>query len=225
MSWKNLTIGLIPDGNRRWATKYQKSPKEAYCAAAQRTAEVVMTLRNKGVKQIYIYGASAGNIAHRDPSILKFLIDAFIETFSTHNDAASGTGVKLSIIGDTSPIQLSGLEQFDRLKELDDVEATTNCIIAFNHSLSWEIKVAASHCRDAREFTGDELIQALPTINLPQLDMVIRTAGEKRLSGFFPLQTIYAELFFVDTLWPDFNVFQLEAIMSEYITRKRTFGR
>lgn len=225
MSWNGLAVGLIPDGNRRWAEIHEKPLHDAYTVAAQRTAEAVLALRDRGVHDLLIYGASAGNVRYRDPRTLSILVEAFVDTFQSSLHGPGQTGVQLSVVGDLSPLQLWAVREFDRINRFHDPHGEMNCVIVFNYSVEWDLSQGLESASDSTPLTASNLLANLPSRHLPHLDLVIRTAGEKRLSGFLPLQTTYSELFFLDTLWPDFTISQLDAVIVDFHQRKRTFGR
>ena len=173
----------------------------------------------------YIYGASPGNVRNRNPETLQILVNAFIGTFQSRLQGSQATGIQLSVIGDLFSLQLASLREFDRLQQLHDSYGKMNCVIMFNHSLEWELSEAINNIGDCNSITVSELLAHLPTRHLSPVDLIIRTAGEKRLSGFLPLQSTYSEQFFLDALWPDFAISQLDTIIGDFHQRKRTFGR
>src|SRR5579862_822023 len=136
LAWNGLVVGLIPDGNRRWAKMHKRPLQDTYAIAAQRTAESVIFFRDRGVKHLYLYAASPGNVQHRDPAIWNTLVGAFVSTFRSTISALPRTGISFSLFGETSGVPAP---DFTWLKELQDPSGTLNCGIVFNYSVEWEL--------------------------------------------------------------------------------------
>jgi len=220
-------IALIPDGNRRWAKLHDVPPLEGHQAGAKTMHRVVDYLANRGIKYLTLWGFSTDNWkrSHDEVSSLFQLLAGWIE-----GDAPwlNTNGVQLRHIG-----RFDEVPQFLQLAINKAVELTQNnngmtLTLAFNYGGRGELvdavrrlidKGIPSHLVDEKRFSS-----CLYTNGMPDVDLVIRTADEFRLSNFMLWQTAYSEYFFTEALWPDFGVEELEKALKAYSERKRRFG-
>ncbi|MEM3791264.1 MAG: polyprenyl diphosphate synthase [Candidatus Micrarchaeaceae archaeon] len=225
-----LSIGLIPDGNRRWARSHRFSIAQAYSRGVKKFIDFSEWCLEKGVKNISVWAFSTENV-YRE----KKEKDALFRIYSRvardreiigrlHKNKAA-----LKIVGDRSLIPKS---LFERLKK---VEAETSkykerrifLLIGYggrNDIVHAAIRIARQHIPFNR--INEETFKSfLSSKEIPDMDLVIRTSGELRLSGFLPWQCSYSELYFSPKLWPDFDKRDLEDALLDYSSRTRRFGR
>ncbi len=218
-------IGFIMDGNGRWAKQRGKSRNFGHKKGADVIEELVEYAFNNGVEVISLYAFSTENWSRPQDEIdtIFELLRKFIERYSNklHKEK-----IRLVISGDIERLpkglKNACLREVDRNK--DFTEHTVN--IALNYGSKDEIVRACNLLlnQGKTQITENDLEENLYTHGLPDIDMIIRTSGEHRLSNFFLWQSAYAELYITDVLWPDFNPVELQKAMDWFSTRKRRFG-
>jgi len=220
-------IGIIPDGNRRWATIRGVPKIEGHQAGADKMHQVVDNLIRLGVKYLTVWGFSTDNWQRDEDEVRSIfnILELWIKKDSTwlHEN-----NVRLRHIG-----RLHELSQSlqDTIKSAVDKTAYNSGMtlnLAFNYSGRAEI-VDAMRRLVADRVSQDLIDEAMAshylyTDGTPDVDLVIRTAGELRLSNFMLWQTAYSEYYFSPVLWPDFDVVELEKAIKAYGERHRSFG-
>ena len=210
-----LHVGIIPDGNRRWAKTHGVDLHTAYLEGYENVKRIVRSLYELGVRIVTVYGLSMENCLHRPPNE-KLVIEkvAVYALQDLRNDEfLRDNRIRILIIGD--PGRFSRAVEAEALKTskaLDEGDGGLLTILIC-YSGRWE----------AEEYTLKGLVP--PSLLLPPIDLVIRTGGARRLSGFPPLASDYAELYFSSKLWPDFTVKDVLEALKWYADQKRNFGR
>lgn len=219
-------VAVIMDGNGRWATARGKNRSFGHKKGADVVSDIIDAAFSHGVYALSLYCLSCENLA-RPADEVKRLIELLQKGIIKEGERALKNGVKFVISGDKSI--LSG----KALKTVCDLEKkTSGCTahvlnLCFNYGSRQElVRAAELIARSGEKTVTPELIQSyLYTADLPDVDLVIRTGGEKRLSNFLLWQSSYAELFFSDTLWPDFAADELISALEWFASRKRRFGK
>ena len=217
-------IAIIPDGNRRWAKENKTSIKVAYENAINyiKTKKIIESTIKEGVKFFSIWGFSTENWKRGETereSIFKTIFKA-IESFEKRMDKDR---YKFVSIGrrDRIPKYLALKIKFLEEKTQDFDRITI--ILAIDYGGRNEI-IRAVNKSKGNKMTEEDFRKFLDTKDIPDPDMIIRTGGEKRLSGYMPFQAAYSELFFTGKLFPDFSVKDMERVIDEFHKRKRRFG-
>lgn len=228
-------IGVIMDGNGRWAKKRMQPRIMGHKAGMDALQAVTIKASELGVKVLTVYAFSTENWT-RPVDEVKFIMSLPVEFFDKYVPELHKNNVKVQMIGDTSRLPKDTLDALNRARELTKRNSGLILNFALNYGGRAEIvsavKQIAQDVLDARFNTGDiteELIaNYLNTATLPYLyrdpDLIIRTSGELRLSNFLPWQSAYSEFYFTDVLWPDFKEKGLVAAIEEYNRRHRRFG-
>jgi undecaprenyl diphosphate synthase len=217
------TVAIIMDGNGRWAERRGLPVAEGHRAgtrALRRTVEAAIDL---GVESLAVYAFSTENWT-RPPEEVDLLMEIFTETIERELPDLVRQGVRTRFIGrrDRAPDALR--ERMAALEAETEENRTLNLWIAFDYGGRAEIVDAANRAvREGRE-VDEETFASYLTPEMPDPDLLIRTSGELRISNFLLWQLAYAELVFVDTLWPDFGEEQLRAAVDDYASRRRRFG-
>ena len=217
-------IGIIMDGNGRWATGRLLPRTAGHRAGVKNITPVVAHALEKGVSCVTLYAFSTEN-KNRPQTEVKTLVGLIKKQLKPMTRDLIARGARVIISGDRSYFPddvravLAEVES-----ENTDVDAQT-VNIALNYGGRAEILRAAAIAAQSGEITEQSFERGLYTSGLPSLDMIIRTGGEKRLSNFLLYQAAYSELFFTDTLWPDFGTAELDDMLSEFNTRTRRFGK
>lgn len=218
-------IGIIIDGNRRWATERGLSTYEGHLQGSRRIKDVVLWAKEAGITNLIIYTFSTENWK-RSEEEKKYLFDILADAIDTYVQELAPHGVRIRCIGQR--------ERFSKVfqEKIHDAEVLTQqhtaCTVTFALSYGGRAEITQAVntllVGDKREVTEEDITKVMWTSGIPDPDIIIRTGGEKRLSGFLPWQSVYAELFFVDEYWPAFSKETFTAILSEYGKRERRQG-
>jgi undecaprenyl diphosphate synthase len=220
-------VAIILDGNGRWAMSRGLPVAEGHregTRALRRTVEAAIDL---GIGSLVVYGFSTENWT-RPPDEVDSLMEIFGETIDRELPDLAKQGVRVRFLGrrDRAPEALQ-----DKMADLEARTGTNDRLdlwIAFDYGGRAELADAAKRLIQAgippEEIDEDTFARALYEPELPDPDLLIRTAGDQRISNFLLWQLAYAELFFVETPWPDFGEADLRAALMEYASRERRFG-
>ncbi|MDX6369961.1 MAG: undecaprenyl diphosphate synthase [Gaiellaceae bacterium] len=217
-------VAIIMDGNARWARKRGlpiAAGHRAGTKALRRTVEAAIDL---GVDSLAVYAFSTENW-NRPPDEVELLMEIFTETIERELPDLVRQGVRTRFIGrrDRAPAALQ--ERMAALERETEQNAQLSLWIAFDYGGRAEIVDAANRAVAAgREVDEETFGSYLNAPGMPDPDLLIRTSGELRISNFLLWQLAYAELVFVDTLWPDFGEDALRAALDDYASRRRRFG-
>ncbi|TMJ94443.1 MAG: di-trans,poly-cis-decaprenylcistransferase [Actinobacteria bacterium] len=215
------------DGNGRWARRRRLPVAAGHRAgtrALRRTVEAAIDL---GVESLCVYAFSTENWS-RPPAEIDALMEIFTETIERELPDLARQGVRTRFIGrrDRATPELR-----DKMAELEEETAANERLqlwIAFDYGGRAELVEATRRIAedgvDPRDIDENAIASRLHAPEMPEPDLVIRTSGELRVSNFLLWQLAYAELVFVDTLWPDFGERQLRHALVEYANRRRRFG-
>lgn len=224
-------VAIIMDGNGRWATKRGLPRVAGHGAGAEAVRKTLKAAVKNGVEVLTLYAFSSENWRRSEEEVsdLKGLLGYYLER---ELDELEREGVRLRLIGDYKAFGSQLVERLERAVERTAHNDRLTLVVALNYGARNEIAGAARDLAaqvatgklDPAEIDEVRLGAMLMTSDLPELDLLIRTSGEKRLSNFLLWQSAYAELVFVDTLWPDFDETALRAALDEFAGRQRRFG-
>ncbi len=221
------SVAIILDGNARWAEARGLPVSEGHregTRAVRRTVEAAIAL---GVRSLAVYAFSTENWT-RPPEEVTDLMEIFGETIERELPELAEQGVRSRFIGRRDRVPSSLREQMERLERETEANDTLLLWIAFDYGGREELVRAARQLVEdgvpADQIDEAAISSRLYAPDLPDPDLLIRTSGELRLSNFFLWQLAYAELVFVDTLWPDFGEADLRSALGEYASRRRRFG-
>jgi len=224
-------VAIIMDGNGRWAQQRGLPRVAGHRAGAEAVRRALQAAADHGVQVLTVYAFSSENWRRSTEEIsdltalMRFYLERELKTLEKE-------GVRLKLIGDYSAF---GSEMVDRLEKAVDRTAGNSrltLVIALNYGARAEI-AAAARSLAGKALMGDMQLKAineaaiegeLQTANLPDLDLLIRTSGEVRLSNFLLWQAAYAELLFLDLLWPDFDEQAFANALKIFAARQRRFG-
>ena len=215
-------VAIIMDGNGRWAKKRMLPRKVGHQRGVEAVRNLVRSLQGSGLDCLTLYAFSSENWKRSEDEVddLMNLMRKFIK--SDLQDFIDN-GVRLKIIGDwrgLAPDIVAMLE--DALEKTSS--GTHTVAVALNYGSQQEIARAAAKAAAIGEVNERSIAAHLDTADLPPLDLLIRTSGEIRLSNFLLWQSAYAEMLFVDTLWPDFTPEMLKQALDDFAQRERRFG-
>ena len=219
-------IAFILDGNKRWAKKNNVSNVIGYSKGFENIKNLVSFSLNIKLKNLTLYALSSENF-HR--SSLDLIYDIIYKNFSKYfEDLVVDNDVKIKIFGSRKNLPNKILDIFENIEKLSLNNSTLNLNIAFNYGFKHEIKNVLKKVRNNSleiNLNNEQEIDKLFDIGkFPDPDILIRTGGYKRLSNFIMYNLTYTELFFTDTLWPDFSEEEFNDIIKEYSNIRRKYG-
>ena len=224
-------VALIMYGNGRWAAKRGLPRAAGHRAGAEAVRKTLKAAVKAGVEVLTLYAFSSENWRRSEEEIsdLKGLMGYYLER---ELDELAREGVRLLLIGDHKAFGPQLVERLERAVEKTRNNDRLTLVVALNYGSRDEIAAAARRLAgqaakgelDPSEIDEARFGRELATQGLPELDLMIRTSGEKRLSNFLLWQAAYAELVFLDTLWPDFDDAALGSALAEFGSRQRRFG-
>lgn len=224
-------VAIIMDGNGRWA-KRRGLPRTAGHAQGARVVEQILEEADHlGIRYLTVYAFSTENWARPDTEV-KTLMNLLRTYMKTSLAKCAKNNVRIRVIGDKSRLDEDLQRSIANLEESTKTNTGIGFQIAINYGARDEMRRAVTELAQrvkagtlAPEEISEEMIsEALDTRGIPDPDLLIRTCGEQRLSNFLMWQLSYAELYFTDAAWPDFNKEELEKAIDAYNHRERRFG-
>lgn len=224
-------VAIIMDGNGRWAKERDLPRSDGHSAGAQRVLDLMESIRKHGISYVTLYAFSTENWK-RSQEEVSFLMDLLAQFLDENQEKIKANKIRLLVTG-----RMEELPDFcvERLKKViaytaQDYEYTL--ILALNYGGRQEITDAVRKiaCKvkdgslDADSITEQTIAGHLYLPDVPDPDLMIRTSGEERISNFLLWQLSYAEFYFTDVYWPDFDDSQLEKAINTYYKRNRRFG-
>ncbi len=221
-------VAIILDGNRRWAKERGLSSWQGHLKGMQRVEKTVSYLGKLGVRVLTLYAFSVENW-RRSQSEVSYLMRLFEKFLDKNFEKLNRQGVCLRCLGELSKFPASLKRKLEAAIERTKNNSKMILNVALNYTGRDEIKRAVQKIIAQKletEQINEELIsQNLDTGGLPDPDLIIRTSGEQRLSGFLLWQAAYAEFYFVKVYWPDFDEAEIDKAIDEFQRRQRRFGR
>ncbi len=221
-------IAIIPDGNRRWAKEHRLSPLQGHKRGVEVFEKVGIAAIERGVKHLTFWGFSSDNWKRPKPEV-RYLMQLIRWVFSEKIHDLHQKNIRLNFIG--------RLDEFtqDLQRVIEKAKATTAkntrgiMTIALNYGGREEIidmiRKAISLRMQPNQVTMTSAQQLLYAPSMPNVDLIVRTSGEERLSGYLPWEGVYSELYFSEKYWPDFTPRDLDDALAEYSKRQRRFGK
>ena len=216
-------IGIIMDGNGRWATRRHLPRSSGHRAGVKNIEPVLKCLLNAGVDCVTLYAFSTEN-KDRPKDEVDTLVDLIRKRLKPMMRKVIDKGARIMFSGERDYFP-DDVQSIMHEVESANLDAGKIVNIALNYSGRAEIVRACMLAAQKGEITKQAIESELYTASLPDVDMIIRTGGEKRLSNFLLYQAAYSELFFTDTLWPDFEENELNSMLKEFSGRTRRFGK
>lgn len=216
-------IGFIVDGNRRWARARNLSVIEGHKEGAKRLGDVIEWLLKKNINTAIFYCFSTENWNRPKEEVYALMM--LIEQYLAKLMEEVNKNARIRFIGERERFSEKTQTYIRMLEEKTCEHEGITVVIALSYGGRSEIVRAAKHAVEDGVVISEETIsERLYTKDTPEPDIIIRTSGEKRLSNFLTWQSVYSELFFIDTLWPDFTEAEFEDILREYALRERRRG-
>ena len=221
-------LGIILDGNRRWAKSNRLAKIEGHKRGYENLKDISTYALNRGVKYLSAYMFSTENW-DRSLKEINYLMNLAHRMLTHDLEDMNKENIKIVWLGSPDRLSKKLVSALRRAEELTKNNTKGTLCVCFNYGGKQEI-VDSVKSIISKGIKPDDIIDGTVSDNLyasdiPPIDLVVRTSGEQRLSGFMLWRAAYAELFFVDKAWPDFDKNDLDAAISEYSRRNRRFGK
>lgn len=216
-------LAIIMDGNGRWAKSRGKKRYFGHNEGAKKIREITEFCMQIGIKFLTLYAFSTENW-RRPKEEVDFLMNLLEKFLKRERKTYLQSQIAFKTIGDISILPIKIQQQIATLEEQTKHFGGLMQILALNYGSKDELRRAFLKLKEHPNITEEDIEQCLDTAGIPEVDMLIRTGGEQRLSNFLLWQSAYAELFFTKTLWPDFSCNELKAMLEEFSLRQRRFG-
>jgi undecaprenyl diphosphate synthase len=221
-------VGIILDGNRRWAKARNLPGVEGHRQGAEALKTVVRTAFDRGVEYVTAYVFSTENWKRAEEEV-SFLMNMLLKFVEKDMDTLHKENIRVVILGSREGLSDKVQEALDRIETKTAGNTRGTMALCFNYGGQMEIidavkSIVASGLK-AGEVTLDTLSASMYHPDIPSLDLIIRTSGEQRLSNFMLWRSTYAELLFIDKFWPDFGAEDVDAALATYAGRQRRFGK
>ena len=225
-------VAIIMDGNGRWAEQRRKPRIAGHRAGVESVRNVVQVCGEKGITALTLFAFSSENWRRPEQEV-GLLMELFLMALQRESKKLHKNNVCLRVIGNLSGFSEKLQQEIARAEALTKDNTGLNLVIAANYGGRWDIAQAAQKLAQqvsdgmlSPNDINEELIgQKLSLADLPEPDLFIRTGGEQRISNFLLWQLAYTELYFIDTLWPDFDSEVFAKALESFSGRQRRFGR
>jgi undecaprenyl diphosphate synthase len=223
-----LHVAIIMDGNGRWALRRGLPRNEGHREGVRAVRRVVEAAPRLGVGTLTLYAFSGDNW-QRPQGEVENLMELFHDYFRTERQRCAGHGIRVSVIGRRDRLSASLRDAVEATETATAGGSTMHLRIAVDYSARDLIVQAARRLGETGEVSRQEFSRALAEVShagaeTPEVDLIIRSGGEQRLSDFLLWESAYAELLFVTKMWPDFTGADLETAVRDFQARERRFG-
>jgi undecaprenyl diphosphate synthase len=220
---------MIMDGNGRWAKKRMMPRVAGHKRGVETVREMVRACAGRGVKYLTLFAFSSENWRRPDEEV-SFLMGLFKSALGREVKELHENGIRLIVAGDLSGLPKEIGDAIAQAHNLTANNTTFTLSLCVNYGGRWDIahamrRFVAAHPERAANVQPEDLEPFLALAHAPEPDLFIRTGGEQRISNFLLWQLAYTELYFTDTLWPDFDAAELDHAFAWYQQRERRFGR
>jgi undecaprenyl diphosphate synthase len=224
-------IAVIMDGNGRWAAARALPRTAGHGMGVRSVKQIVENCAQRNVEVLTLFAFSSENW-QRPREEVSMLMNRFLEALDEEVDSLHRNGIRVRFIGNLSQLSTALRERMESAMRLTAGNSGMTLVIAVAYGGRWDIAMAARELARrcaAGELQSDEIDEAalgsqVALAGLPDPDLLIRTGGEQRISNFLLWNLAYTELYFCDTLWPDFGARELDAAIEHFSRRQRRFG-
>jgi undecaprenyl diphosphate synthase len=220
-------VGIILDGNRRWAKKAGKKTLEGHQKGSEVFKDVSIGMFDRGIRYVSGFIFSTENWQRKAEEV-DYLMRLVIKAVELHLDEYHKKNIRIRILGKRDNLNPKVIKAIERTESKTENNDGGTLALCFNYGGRSELVDATRRIVEsgvAPSKISEETIAAnLYSPDIPDIDLLIRSSGEHRISGFMLWRASYAELAFTNTYWPDMNIVEMNQIIDEYSTRKRRFG-
>ena len=220
-------VAIIMDGNGRWAESKNLDVSDGHIAGYKNIRQVIIIMKNMGVKYITLYAFSTENW-NRPKNEVDSLIELAVSVINDETRELNNNNVKIQHLGRTDRMKTSLVKKIKKAIDITKNNTGITLSIAFDYGGRDEIINATNMIigKNTQEDIDQDIFnQCLYSSNLPDVDFLIRTGGEYRISNFLLWKIAYSELYFTPIFWPDFSEEEIKLSFTEYSTRQRRFGK
>ena len=225
-------VAIIMDGNGRWARKHKLSVSKGHRQGTETLREIIRHTDDLGIKALSLYAFSTENWKRSEEEVAA-LMQLILDFFASEIDELDAKNVRILILGDKSGLPEKQRETLKEAERRTEKNTGLRLNIAVNYGGRAELVKAAREIAmlavngslPVDAITEETISDHLYTRGQPDVDLLIRTSGEQRLSNFLLYQNAYAEFVFPEILWPDFTVHDYDLALDAYAHRERRFGR
>jgi undecaprenyl diphosphate synthase len=225
-------IAIIMDGNGRWAKEKGEDRLYGHLHGVESVRNIVEGAAELGIKYLTLYAFSTENWDRPEYEV-SGLMELLVDTIHNEVPTLNKNNIKLHVIGDIDMLPEAAKKELEEALNETSVNTGLNLVMALSYSSRWEIVHAVKNiAADVKSgklmpdaINQDTIQQYLTTRNFPDPELMIRTSGEYRISNFLLYQLAYSELYFTNTLWPDFRKENLYAAILDFQSRERRFGK
>ena len=221
-------IAIIMDGNGRWAKKRLMPRISGHRRGLDSVKTVITQCQKLNIPFLTLFAFSTENWL-RPTQEVDFLMSLFQDSIKKESSSLIKNNIRFKLIGDRKPFPKKLIDKIKDLENLTEKNTGLTLSIAINYGGRWDIVNAVNEYRKKnhfkKPFTQKNLIQNLSLNFAPDPDLLIRTGGEQRISNFLIWQFSYTELYFTETLWPDFNEKAFTSALIEFQKRERRYGK
>jgi undecaprenyl diphosphate synthase len=221
-------LGLIIDGNRRWAKERGLSSHEGYRAGYGNVEKILGAALDRGVEYVSIYAFSSENWG-RPADEVRQLMRLFLWVFRHELGNVKRHGVRIHVLGNKLRLGKALLKAIHNAEDETRDNTRGTLLLCLDYGGQQEIveamKQLVADGTPVDEITTESISDRLQTNGVPPVDLIIRTSGEQRLSNFMLWESAYSEFMFTSTKWPDFSVEELNEMLDAYALRHRRFGK
>jgi len=225
-------IAIIMDGNGRWAKEKGEDRLFGHYSGVESVRNIVEGCAELGIKYLTLYAFSTENW-DRPKDEVTGLMELLVQTIKQEVSTLNKNNIRLYVIGNIKMLPLAARKELEDACDATKINTGLNLIMALSYSSRWEIIEAVKNIAvevknkklDPENIDSDVFNQHLCTALFPDPELMIRTSGEYRISNFLLYQLAYSELYFTDTLWPDFRKENLYEAILDFQNRERRFGK
>ena len=225
-------IAIIMDGNGRWARAHGQPRHAGHRAGVKTTRNVVEAVAERGIKTLTLFAFSSENW-NRPSEEVSSLMSLFIEVLKREVDSLDKNGIRIRFIGAREQLSKRLQKMLLAAEEKTAANDRMDLVLAVAYGGRWDIAQAVrkiakeieAGAMTPAEITEEDIASRLSLAGLSPPDLLIRTGGERRISNFLLWDMAYSELYFTDTLWPQFDGSDLDEALAFYARRQRRFGR
>lgn len=220
-------VGIILDGNRRWAKKQGIPTLEGHRRGAEVFREIALAAFDRDIAYLSAFVFSAENWARTEEEV-SYLMKLVVKAVEKYLDEFHKRGIRIVIIGQRNNLNMTVLKAIEKTEDKTKANQKGTLVLCFNYGGQQEIvdatkKILAEN-HTPSDVTQELFEQKLYSPEIPPIDLLIRTSGEQRTSGFMLWRAAYAELLFSEKLWPDYTVNDFDEALSDFNKRQRRFG-
>jgi undecaprenyl diphosphate synthase len=226
-------LGVIMDGNRRWAKNKNTSLYKAYEEGAKKLLELIEICLQENVPYVTVYALALSNLQKRSSSEINIIFDVAFNVLTSQEQWIIEQGIKINIVGNTD---FFSEEIKKRIREINNTtkngkNLTLNILFGYDpiDDMLYSVKTMIKEIEEKKisldEIDEKKLFSSLRSAEIPPVDLIIRTGSCERLSGFLPLQSTYSEIVILSDLWPNVCIDTIKQLIMSFHIRTRNFGQ